>query len=698
MIVRFLSAFALVAIVVSSRAAVAAGLPEAAVPVLPAAPAIDGRIGDAWSQAASVSLGSDFTNRRNADETTAVRVAQIAGALVFAFDVTQSEPIVASTTTNGSSVTGDDYVGVALSPNGPLGFQYVFYANPAGARYQTSSENSAYTPSWDAAVVRRTGGYTATLRIPLVIIRSGGRTTWRAQFFRATVHANALDVWAYDEHQSNFGDATYFGTLDGIGNEAGATTTRPRPRAQIYGLGELTTKANGGDTSRVGADFALPVSPTASLLASIHPDYSNVETDQQSISPTAFPRSYAEVRPFFTQAAQSFNNTFSCTNCPQLLYTPSIPTYRDAYAAEGTQGPLTFAAFDAVGVRRDDSAETLDYFASNTYRAMGVSVQNVTVNEGGGFRDEVSSLAAGALNQHSHLGAYLDYGTESGTDVADSRQGTYYQTGVFYATATTTGVLDWQHLGAAFAPADAYVAQNDVTGPQLYLNETIPFKAKTILHDLSFNTYLADFENHARLPSQNDLGSQVNVDFSDLLTVHAFYSETAVRTEANEYLPFDGSGVLVGYKYATTTPTYVQFDAGPYYHGRLVASVYLTTLPVLPKVKVTLEADRSSYDTAYRAETSGTQWLERASLDYQANKETQFDLGVRRIIGPALPVSFAPPNFTPLNASNVTAALHFLSRSGRSEIYLVYGDPNSLVTTPAFFAKYIFYLGAPKGT
>jgi len=51
-----------------------------------------------------------------------------------------------------------------------------------------------------------------------------------------------------------------------------------------------------------------------------------------------------------------------------------------------------------------------------------------------------------------------------------------------------------------------------------------------------------------------------------------------------------------------------------------------------------------------------------------------------------------------LGAGNVSAALHYLSRSGRNEMYLVYGDPNSLITTPAFFVKYILYVGAPKGT
>ena len=136
--IRFLVAF-LASVAALGRAAFAAELPAVAVPLLAAAPAVDGRIGPDWAAAVNLPLTMDFTNRRPADEPTSVRIAQDGSAIDVAFDVTQREPVVAATVTNGSSVTSDDYVEVALSPNGPLGFQYAFYANSRGARYQTSS-------------------------------------------------------------------------------------------------------------------------------------------------------------------------------------------------------------------------------------------------------------------------------------------------------------------------------------------------------------------------------------------------------------------------------------------------------------------------------------------------------------------------------------------------------------------------------
>jgi hypothetical protein len=684
-------------LVLSAVAAAAADPPATiSVPLLDAPPALSGTIDDSWAKAARIALTHDFTNRRAADEPTAVTVAQDATSLDVAFDVTQREGFVEANETNGSSVTSDDYVGVYLSPNGPLGFQYAFYANPRGARYQTSSENSAYTPQWTAVAKRTPSGYTVSLRIPLNVIRSGGRTNWRAQFIRATVHSNALDVWTYNELASNVSDATYFGTLEGIGMKA--TAVRPRARAQLYGLAERTTPDYGGDTSRVGADLSFPIAPTASLVASLHPDYSNVETDQQTIAPTAFAHYYTEVRPFFTQAASSFNYNVINFNGPTLLYTPSIPTFRDAYAVEGTQGPLTFAAFDAIGTDRTDAAETIDYNVSSPVRAYGVNVQNVTVNAAGGVHDDVTSVTSGYIDTHDHTFVFANYAAETGATVTQSSQAQYLETGAGYLTATTTAAVFYQDIGPQFEPADAYVAQNDIAGLNGYLSKTWPFKPNTILHDISVTSFDAGLHDTAGAPSQNDASLQANFDFSNLITVHAFYSETAVRTYADEFLPFDANGFLVGYKYATSTPTYITYQGGPYYHGDLDAWTYLTTLKVAPRVHLTLETDEDQYLSHYPGELRTNQWLERVTLDFQFNRETQFDLGARRLIGSYLPFASLAPNFTPVSGGNVSAALHFLSRDGKSEIYAVYGDPNSFSTTPALFLKYIRYIGAPKGT
>ncbi|HUZ50525.1 MAG TPA: sugar-binding protein [Candidatus Dormibacteraeota bacterium] len=703
----------------------AAALPAAAnnpppTLTLPAAPApmINGDVNQSWGGAATVHLDYDFTYHRPATSPAAVRVAQDGTALYVAFEITQKGVLMASQHTNGSSVLSDDYVGVYLSPRGTQGFLYAFFANPIGTRYQTSSENSAYSPEWTAIAHSTPNGYDVTMRIPLSIIRSGGSHDWRMQFVRFSQARNSLDVWAYSSIASSPSDPTFIGMVKGVGVAAAGSksaSVRNPARLQLYGLGEATSRINGGSTSRVGADFSLPIDPTASFVGTLHPDYSNVESDQQTIAPTAFARQYVEVRPFFTQLASVFNYNFICVSCPLTLYTPAIPTFSQGYGAEGTQGRVSFAAFDALGVARTDQAETANYSYEDPRQMYGIETQRVAV-DAYGLHDDTSSLDFGYLNQHTHFGVYGNNAFESGSLVTDGAQAQDREYGLLYSTATSSYVAGVQRIGAQFNPLDGYVAQNDIFGYQSLLQHTFNFTPSSWLHDVSVQNYYARYNNHLGLLAQTDEESQVKFDLKNLLSVKFYATSQGIRTVANEFLPFNGNGVNIGYRENTNTPSYVQYTGGPYYHGELDAWTYLLTLPVTRRIHLTLETDQDRYLTTYPGEVSSDQWLERPSLDWQPNKAWQFDLGVRRIVGPNLPNAFQALTYESIywptstcniatgnpyqpgcfvKADNVSLALHYLR--GHNEFYFVYGNANNLNTEPALFAKWILYIGAQKG-
>ncbi len=666
------------------------------VPVFDVVPSMTGTLDATWAKAAIVTLDTDFTYRRPAEETTKVYVGQDAGALDIAFVVTQKEPVLAAQETNSSSVTSDDYVVAYLWPQGTHGFAYTFASNPRGTRYQTSSENSAYTPSWTAVGKPSPTGYVVTMRIPFDAIRSGGSRSWSAQFERMNVATNGMSVWTFSPSQQNAADPAFGGTLTGVGI-ARKGSTRAKPRAGVYALGELTTPAYGGNTSRVGADFALPVTQTASFVGTLHPDYSNVEIDQQTIAPNAFAYQYQEVRPFFTQAGQAFNYSFSCSNCPQLLYTPAIPTFADGYAFEGTQGPLTFSAFDAIGDTRSDQAIALDYNVETKQNAYGVNLQRIDVNESNpGVNDQLTTITTGINNQHTHFFIYGNAAIERGSLVTNPDQANYLEAGGGYASSTAVAVLNYQTLGSQFEPVDSYVSQNDITGYEFYARKLLNFSPHAMLHDLQAQTFFGWYHDQYGNPAQVDANENIFLDFRNLLTLRLYGSYAGIKVLSGEFLPFDGNSVYLGYKIATNTPSYVQYTGGPYYHGHLDAWSYVTTIPFHRKVKLRLEADENNYLTTYAGEVSGAQWLERATLDWQLNRDASFDFGVRKIIGQNLPNSFEVPDFTPVNASNITAAFHLLG--GKNEFYFVYGNPNSQSTTPALYLKWIRYIGAPKGT
>ncbi|HWT05536.1 MAG TPA: hypothetical protein VN224_07250 [Xanthomonadales bacterium] len=678
----------------AARAADVTPVMSVKVPVLAEPPSMGGTLDASWEPAAKLTLGQDFTYRRPVDEATEVRVAQDGSSLDIVFVVTQREPRTEAQQTNGSSVTSDDYVGVYLFPQGTTGFQYGFFANPRGTRHQFSSENSAYTPQWTAVGHPTATGYIVTMRIPLNVIRSGGSTSWRAQFVRATVATGGLAVWAYAGGGTGATDPAFAGTLLDIGTKA--TALRPKPRAQLYSLAQVTTPRYGGSTSRIGADFAIPVTPTASFVGTLHPDFSNVEIDQQTIAPSAFAYQFAEVRPFFTQAGQAFNYSVSCSDCPQLLYTPAIPTFREGYALEGTQGPVTFGAFDAIGNGRVDQGQAFDYNTSNTRTYTGANFQRIAVDTRSGIHDELNSFQGGYGSQKTHFFVYGNVAFERGSLVTIPGQANYLEYGGGYADSTAVVVANAQRVGAQFAPVDSFVSQTDLTGYELYGRKLLTFRKGFFLRDVQFTDFYARYHDSAGRTNQTDASENLTLDFKNLLTFRINRAATGVQIASGEFLPFHGDAFLLGYKVNTGTPSYVRHSFGAYYHGQLDAYNYLTVLPLRKRLRLTLQTDEDKYFTTYPGESPSTLWLERASLDFQLTKDASFDVGARRIIGGFLPNAFQPPPFGHVNAGNVSLAFHYLSRS--NEFYVVYGDPNSLSTTPALFLKWIRYVGAPKGT
>ncbi|MHB8146194.1 MAG: DOMON domain-containing protein [Vulcanimicrobiaceae bacterium] len=683
----------------SQRPALAAYAPSVALPMFAHEPSMDGRIDASWTGAALLRLGYDFTNHRHAAQPTSVYVAQDPTGLDIAFVSTQRQGVKAATLTNGAAVLNDDNVGVFISPQGTQGFSYAFYANAKGARTQTSSENTAYTPSWTAAGDIASPGYTVTMHIPFAIIRSNGSKHWSVQFVRFNLSSDSYDVWSHSALATSTSDATFFGSLTGVGaNLAKGTTApkRPAARFQPYALGVARSSAAGGATSQIGLDMAIPVTPTASFVGSFHPDYSNVETDQQTISPTAFPRQYQEVRPFFTQVGNAFNSTFGCLDCPQSIYTPSIPTFRQGYGLEGTQGPINFSGFDAVGSQRTDAAGAIDFSHASARNVVSLNAQRISVSTPG-FTDSTTSLNAGYFDQRNHLFLYGNYAREAGTFVSDPAQARYGEIGAGYKDANTVFVAARQYVGAQYSPADGYVQQSDIGGYIAYAQHTVHFARHSPLQDISINANDSRYVNHLSLPAQSNAGYQVNFDLKNLWTLHVYQQSTFVLTSAGQYLPFsDGNGAFIGYDQNSNFPIGLAYSTGAYYHGRAASWQFNDTLPLRRKVSLSLNLNENIYASRDVAEPSFRQWLNSASVNWQFSPDASLALGARRINGVSLPYAFAPPVFTPIFADNLSAAFHYLR--GHNEFYLVYGDPNALVTTPAVYFKWIFYAGAEKGT
>jgi hypothetical protein len=679
------------------------GVPQTGDPPLDPAASAAG-----WSTAASLTLPWNAVQSKPASEPTKASITTDGHALYVRFDATQREPIAAQQHTNDVGQGNDDQVWIDLWPNGLNGYFYQFYATPNGTHYQYSSENTGYSPNWESQGVVHGDGYTVTMRIPFEVLRNAHGGAWKAQFCRYVRATGEQQVWSYDRVQmqpDNYGNADYAhaGTI-ALPQLKTIGAARPKPRAAIYALGEAASKSIGGSTSRMGVDLSVPITPTASFYSTFHPDYSNVELDQQSISPTVYQRYYNEVRPFFTQAANFYNN-FNCNVCQniQVLYTPAIPTPREGFAVEGKQGPFGFASFDAVGDGRNDLASAVNYTTPDT--RWNASVDRVSVHLPG-LSDTVIETGMSYYDL-KHLSAYLNYGSDSGTNVLVPNQAQYYEVGGGWANQTFGFFGSTRKVGQYYNPVDGFISHPGVAGYGLYAAKIWDGSANSKLVSLgvsgffdryqgplygiaqSDNQLLVDVLTKSRLDLQLFTGSNY-WRFGNVLTPitqnggFQFTYDSGLQTNNPGQFPYHGT---------SSNPTTISYNTGRYGRGRLDTWFRTTTIRIGNHGALTLALD----DTAQWEPlplANNIQWFESISYAYQISRNSSFAIGIRRVIGDP-PIPNGGGNCMG-SCSNVSVAYHLRLRT--SEIYLAYGNPNALTTVPQAIFKVIFYAGAQKGT
>lgn len=686
--------------------------PSAPPAIVQAAPPLaPGSSPAAWPQTPAITLPWDVAHAHPAADGTRVYVASDGKTLYVRFDVRQSQAVVATqhsndVVTGGSNINGgiawpDDAVWVDLWPTGPAGFQYQFESNPIGAHNESSTENASYAPHWTSKGAIVPGGYVVTMAIPLSAIRGAHNGTWRVQFVRYVRSTGALDVWSYRPGQTNPDDPQFAGVLGLTGVQRSGL---PKPRIAPYTLGVVAPPSAGSTRARAGLDYSIPVTQTASFFGTFYPDYSNVELDQQSISPTVFQRTYSEVRPFFAQAAQYYDrsNCSVCSGFITTLYTPAIPTPREGYAFEGRNGNFGLAAFDAVGTGRNDHAGVLDYTSPDshwnaTYQHVAADLPSII--------DSTDQLGA---NWSNGRGAFL-YATaagEHGTQVAIGPSSEWLDAGGGWIDQHFGVAAAVRSVGGNFNPIDGFDSHPGIAGYGLYSARVWTFAPHDVLSSAGIAGVLDRYHGPAGGIAQSD-----NVAILDILAKDSIDLQVTSGSDywrfGNTLAPVSQSG---GFQLtyhsgmqnnvnnfpshgSSSTPTMIGYNTGRYGLGRLDTWYRSSTMRVGERGFLTLTVD----DTAQRfggATPDNVQWFDSLSYSFQIDLQSSLALGLRRVIG------YAPqPNGGGNCAgtcSNISFAYHL--RFAREELYLAYGDPNTLTTVPQAIFKLIFYAGAPKGT
>lgn len=670
-------------------------LDSIAIPSTTTAPPIDGTLDSpVWKSAAVAQLGYDLRYHQPATQATTLYLITDGQFLYVGIEARQTAPVRATEHTNGVGLDTDDEVQVDLWPNGTSGFRYKFTSTPIGTHYQFSTENNSFEPEWWTVGHVVDGGYVITMKIPLSVMHGTGSGSWRVQFIRYVAVTNDVFVWSWGAAQQNFNDVTYSGSLTGLPR---LSAQRGKSRVGVYGLGELAPKSNGGDTSRVGADISVPIVTGTSFVSTLHPDYSNVEVDQQTIAPTAFQRFFNDFRPFFTQGANVYSYPQGiCAGCPGVVefYTPNIPTPREGYAIEGQRGLFSYGALHTAITGRTDTGDAIDYVSPNQRTA--IDFQGSQVDEAG--LHDVADGMTFTENNLTDFTAFARYANDSGTRVLVGGEAQRYEAGAgwFDAQGANFNAVI-RKVGAFFDPVDGLVQHPDIAGYDVNFFQPFKFATTDRFTEFDVNGDLSRYHDRTGELDQTNEGVNASLTTRTLFNLQVSTGSTYVLLPP-VFTPVTQQGVQIGYNLNGLLPSFVGFNRGRFGPGELDSVFRSATVRTGTRGALTLEAD----DTDQFADTGNrvTQWLERLDYAYQSGPDQSYAFGVRRIIGTS-PLLFAltPQQIRALPAAdawNLSAAYHRKIPGG--ELYVVYGDAAAFQTSPRFIVKYIKYFGADKGT
>ncbi|MDQ2866170.1 MAG: DUF5916 domain-containing protein [Candidatus Eremiobacteraeota bacterium] len=695
----------------------------------------------AWQTGKVPTAGAweNVTARRPVAETNATTVYLLYDdrALYVAFEAKQGgAPIVASQTTNDVGFGSDDFVALGIDTSGAGSQSYFFEATPRGVRYQQASENVRYRPQWLSAGKIQGNSYSAVMIVPLsaMRIRPGSPQTWRIGFFRQIASSADHLSWAFDGlmqdqgagNWPSFNDLRFWPAATGFALHSGAA--RPKPRVEIYGLQSiggnraLFQQADGTFLTQqarpIGIDVSYPITQTINFVGTADPDFSNVEIDQQTISPQEFRRQLQEYRPFFAQGAQYVNpnpSAYSNFNGPpnEVFYSPSVGPFDRGEKIEGTRGLQSFGLLNFRGFNQitgdtfDDTAygfkhalqdQTFMYWSDGVLAHHSISGTDATF-EGGVKGRNLRNGFVYSINTAIENGSWVPQRSTRETNAFVDVHKPNYE-----------WLLGYADVAPNFNPIDGYTSNSDVRGFQGFaqINGSLPE-----VKNWSLNVVGDRLFDRSGAVHENDAGAFLNATFANGFSLDGvgptisglrgydvpasancggpsagttfFTGFPCYRNGAN--VPFNLMGLPIGYRDGTPRP--IDFSANWGQFGSNEVHLYTlgSSQPLGSHYTLGLEYD-GSYERDRTTGILNSQWLRRVSLGIDTGSDSNFTISLRDINGLG--------GFAAQTGLNVAAAFHLRMRNG--DLYLNYGTPAAYATLDRFIVKYVIRAGSDPGT
>ncbi|MEO8110030.1 MAG: DUF5916 domain-containing protein [Ginsengibacter sp.] len=275
----------------------------------------DGNLDEAaWQTAA---IANNFINKWPTDSgqaklQTEVRILYDDQYVYFGIKayIADKKPVIQSLKRDVNPYYSDG-VSVVMDPSGKNTSGYTFGVNAAGTQMdgivQVNSASFEWDTKWSSATKMHKGYWTAELAIPFKSFRfPKAATQWGINFVRNDMTNNCFSTW-------NQVPIQFFGAnLNYLGKIAFADNV-PLVKSNIILIPYLSAKLDQEQKTfspglNAGLDAKIAINSSLNLDATINPDFSQVDVDQQIINLDRFNVLLPERRTFFLENSDLFSN------------------------------------------------------------------------------------------------------------------------------------------------------------------------------------------------------------------------------------------------------------------------------------------------------------------------------------------------------------------------------------------------------
>ena len=275
-------------------------------------PKIDGVLDDnIWKEAPVFSgfLQGDPDQGKPGTEKTNFQVAYDDEAIYFGVVCYDSEPDKISVRLGRrDSRLDSDRISINIDPYHDHQTGYWLSVYVSGVQYDGShggGHGSTWDGVWEVKTMIHDQGWNAEFKIPYHVLRFTRKSqyVWGFNVLRDISRKNERDFWVLITREQS-GWVSNFGHLEGIRNISPPSHLEVTP----YLVGRSIHENQTSLFSSVGGNVRYGITSGTSMIATINPDFGQVEADPAELNLSAFESYYEERRPFFVEGASVFQS------------------------------------------------------------------------------------------------------------------------------------------------------------------------------------------------------------------------------------------------------------------------------------------------------------------------------------------------------------------------------------------------------